>query len=236
MELKILSWNIWYDGNFNEISKFLIEFNADIIGLQEVVLDDPTRDIVGFLKKLGYQYAIAPVRTIKKDGRTMSNAIFSKYPIVDNKTYLLSENDIRNALRVDVKIGEKILSVFCTHLLHTHQQVSDIQELQIKNLIKVIKNKNTVVMGDFNSTTESVTIQKMREIMIDSNPSAIPTINPDFFDCSKCDPKVISSTRLDYIFTSKDIKINSFKVHNVSGSDHLPISVIIEVQKKEKEG
>ena len=228
MQLKILSWNIWYDGNFIEISKFLAEFDADIIGLQEVVPDDPTRDIIGFLKKLGYQYAIAPILTIKKNGGTMSNAIFSKYPIVSHEAYVLSKTSVRKALRADIKVEEKILHVFTTHLLHTHQQSSEIQELQAENLIKVLPKERTIVMGDFNATPESNTIKKMSGVLENTDLSLIPTWSVYPEGCPICNPEKIN-IRLDYIFTSKDIKINSPMVHQSKGSDHLPISVIIEI-------
>lgn len=68
MQLKILSWNIWNDGDFAQISAFLKKFDADIIGLQEVMLDDPTRDVIGYLKKLDYEYVCAPVKK-DKDGK-----------------------------------------------------------------------------------------------------------------------------------------------------------------------
>lgn len=229
MQIKILSWNIWYDGHFDEISKFLAEFDADILGLQEIVPDDPTRDTVGFLKTLGYQHVFAPVLTIKKDGRTMSNAVFSKYPIVSNETHWLSETDSRNALQADIKAGETTLHIFSTHLLHTHQQSSEIQELQARNLIKVLPLDHVIVMGDFNATPDSTAIQEMRKVMVDSNYASIPTLNANLFDCSKCDPQAIHNTCLDYIFTTNDIKINSLKVHDPAGSDHLAISVIVEV-------
>lgn len=35
--------------------------------------------------------------------------------------------------------------------------------------------------------------------------------------------------RLDYVFTSYDIKTSSFKVEKTKGSDHLPVSTIIEI-------
>lgn len=228
MQLKILSWNIWYDGQFDEICRFLTSVDADILGLQEVVLGDSTRDTVGFLKKLGYEHVLAPVLTIKKDGRTMSNAIFSKYPIVSNEVYTLSEKDTRNAVRADIKIGEKTLNVFNTHLLHTHQQPSEIQEQQAKNLIKVLASSNTVVMGDFNASPDSIAIQEMKKIMLDSDRASTPTVNAQLFDCTVCDLQTISSTRLDYIFSSKDIKLDSFKVHDAAGSDHFAISVVAE--------
>lgn len=41
MILKILSWNIWIDGFFDQAAEFLEKSGADIIGLQEVVNDDP---------------------------------------------------------------------------------------------------------------------------------------------------------------------------------------------------
>lgn len=227
MPLKILSWNIWYDGHFAEISKFLAEFKADIIGLQEVVPDDPERDTIGFLNNLGYQCVFAPVLIIKKDGRTMSNAIFSKFPIVASQTYILSETRSRNALRADIKIGETIWHVFCTHLLHTHQQPSEIQDQQAENLIKILPESMTIVMGDFNSTPDTAIVQNMKKIMTgDTMP--LPTLNAPLFDCTSCDARAIPDTRLDYIFTSQDIKTHSFKVHSPMGSDHLPISVVID--------
>ena len=230
MQLKILSWNIWYDGHFDEISKFLASFNADIIGLQEVVPDDPTRDIINFLKKLGYHHVFAPVKTIKKDGRTMGNAVFSKYPIIKNETYVLSETSSRKALRVDIKVKETILHVFSTHLLHTHQQPSETQELQAENLIKVLPKKNTIVMGDFNATPESIAIKMMNETLKNTDLSLAPTWSMYSEGCHICNPKKVD-VRLDYIFTSEDIKTNSPKVYQSKGSDHLPISITINLPK-----
>ena len=228
MQIKILSWNIWYDGHFNEISKFLESSNADIIGLQEVVPDDTTRDIIGFLKKLGYQCIFAPVLTIKKSGKTMSNAIFSKYPIVNNETYILSETNSRNALRADIKIRETTLHVFCTHLLHTHQQPSETQELQAENLVKILPKENTVVMGDFNATPESNAVKIMNKTLKNTDLNLTPTWSMYPEGCNVCNPKKVG-TRLDYIFTSNDIKTNSPRVYQSGGSDHLPISVIMEI-------
>ena len=53
MHLKILSWNIWINGYFEQITDFLEKADADIIGLQEVEADAPKRDVIGFLTKLG---------------------------------------------------------------------------------------------------------------------------------------------------------------------------------------
>lgn len=230
MRLKILSWNIWVDGKFDQIAGFLKTANADVIGLQEVEANDLQLDIVGFLKSLGYEHVFAPVR--KVFGEEIWNdgpAVFSKYGIIDSKTYLLSKTDGRVAVKADIKIDDKVLHVFSTHLKHSHQQPSEVQELQVKNLIKVLPKEKTIVMGDFNATPDSAAIKEMTKIMIDCDPSSTPTLNVSLFDCSGCDLRTIADTRLDYIFTTKAIKTNHFKVYGAAGSDHLPISVIITI-------
>ncbi|MDO8581757.1 MAG: endonuclease/exonuclease/phosphatase family protein [bacterium] len=228
MQLKILSWNIWYHGNFAPIAAFLKASDADIIGLQELVLDDPERDTVGYLKKFGYDAVCAPVKKLE-DGRTMCNAIFSKHKIIARETFILSEAKSRNAVRADIQAGETTLHVFSTHLLHTDQKPSAIQDEQVDNLIKVLPSDHTIVMGDFNATPDSSVIQKMRAVMEDTELRLVPTLNADLFDCPECDAKSIASTRLDYIFTSKDMKTSTFKVEHENGSDHFPVSILIEI-------
>ncbi|MBI4085090.1 MAG: endonuclease/exonuclease/phosphatase family protein [Candidatus Liptonbacteria bacterium] len=229
MQLKVLSWNIWIEGHFDQIADFLKNSDADIVGLQEARADDPEREIIKYLDELGYKHSFAPIAKewggkVWKDGP----AIFSKYDIVETKTFILSEVNGRAAVQTDIRAGDKILHVFSTHLLHTHQQQDETQLIQIENLIKVLPSNNTIVMGDFNATPDSATIQKIRGIMIDTDPASSPTWSVYPEGCGKCNPQAVD-TRLDYIFVSRDIKTSSFKVENSRGSDHLPISTIIEI-------
>jgi endonuclease/exonuclease/phosphatase family metal-dependent hydrolase len=228
MKLKVLSWNIWYDNNFDQITKYLKSANADIIGLQEVSPDDKMRDTISFLKNLGYDYVFAPVFIVMKDGRTAGNAVFTKYKIQKNKEHTLSDIGNRKALEVAIEVGGKNLHIFCTHLTHTHQQPWPIQILQTENLIKVLPPNYTIVMGDFNATPESPTIQKIRNALADTDPKNQPTWSNYIEGCKVCNIQDIS-IRLDYIFTTKDIKTSSFKVESSKASDHLPISVILDI-------
>ena len=229
MTLKILSWNIWVDGYFDQISDFLKKENADIIGLQEVKDDDPKRDIIKHLDGLGYQHAFAPFEK-KWDGKIYRDgpAIFSKYPIHETKTYVLSKTDSRVVLRADIQVKDRLLHVFSTHLIHTHQRESKVQNEQVKNLVKVLPIDHTIVMGDFNATPDSQTIKIMKEFLLDSNPSPTPTWSVYPKGCPTCNPQEIN-IRLDYIFTSKDIIVKSFEVGNSKGSDHLPITAVVEI-------
>lgn len=229
MKLSILSWNIWVDGYFEEITRFIKDSNADIVCLQEVKDNDPERDVINYLEKLGYSYAFAS--TLQTwDGKKYKHgpAVFSKYSIKNSRTYMLSEENVRVAVRADIKIGTQTLHVFSTHLIHTHQKPSKIQEEQSRNLIELIPNNRTILAGDFNATSESVSIRLLKGILVDSDKKSSPTWSVYKAGCELCNLDKIT-TRLDYIFTTKDIKSSSFEVGQSGGSDHLPISVNVEI-------
>ena len=227
MKLKILSWNIWVDGHFDKIKDFLRTADADIIGLQEVKDDDLERDVIGFLTGLGYQHVFARTEQIW-DGKVYRHgpAIFSKFPIVRSERYLVDEKDQRAAACADVNVNGTILHIFSTHLVHTHQKPSEKQEAQASHLLEKVPAEHSIVMGDFNATPESKAIQKMKEVLVDTDPASTPTWSVYPEGCEKCNPQAID-TRLDYIFVSEDLKTNSFKVEESKGSDHLPISVLV---------
>ena len=229
MKIKILSWNIWIHGDFVKISSFLKETNADIIGLQEVKDDDSKRDVIGYLRSLGYEYVFAPVKHIWKEKIYNDGpAIFSKYPIKNNKKYILSEEDRRGAARADIQINGKQLHVFNTHLIHTHQQQSKIQDEQAENLVKLVPQEKSILMGDFNALPDSNAVKIVGKDFINTDPNLLPTwsIYPE--GCIDCNPKGVNY-KLDYIFTSKDLKTKDYKVEESKASDHLPISVLVEL-------
>lgn len=230
MKIKILSWNIWIDGDFDKISSFLKEANADIIGLQEVKDDDHKRDFIGYLCNLDYEYVFAPVKHMwGKETYNDGPAIFSKYPIKNNKTYILSKENPRAAVKADIQIEDKILHVFSTHLLHTHQKPSAIQDEQAENLAKLISQENSVLMGDFNALPDSNAIKIMDRILINTDQNLLPTWSMHPEGCHTCNPKAELIYKLDYIFTSKDLKTKNCTVEKSQGSDHLPISVLVEL-------
>lgn len=229
MQLKVLSWNIWTDGNFDQVVDFLKRSNADIIGLQEIVDNDPKRDVIGLLKQLGYQHVFAPVEKdwgdrIMKDGP----AVFSKHKIANTETFILSKTESRAAAKAEIQIGTETLSVFSTHLVHTHQEHSDLQDEQATNLTKLIPQEHAILMGDFNAQPTSTAIKIVRKILVDADQDSKPTWSVYPEGCTVCNPQAIK-TKLDYIFATKDLNTTGFKVENSKASDHLPISVIIEI-------
>lgn len=240
MKLKILSWNIWCGIYLDEVIKFLRIANADIIALQEVA-EDNRGNISGIIaKELGYKYVYTtdtnmPLKYLpsykENDERTirMGNAILSKYEIVSSKEHQLVDNKSRTAMEANIKIGNRILNIFNIHLRHTHQKQLDLQDLQVENLLKLLPKENTIVIGDFNSLPESSVMEKVNNVLKDTEiGSNTPTWSVYQEGCTEClIDKVIY--KLDYIFTTKDLKTNAFEVHASKASDHLPISAIVEI-------
>ena len=229
MQLKVLSWNIWINGYFDEVVNFLKKSQADIIGLQEIVDNNPKRNVIKTLKEEGYESFFGSVEhswgeKVYRDGP----AIFSKHKIAKAETYVLSENDKRAAVKADILVGDETLHVLSTHLIHTHQKGSEEQDIQVSNLIKKLSTDHTILMGDFNATPESSVIKSMQKVLVNSDSSSTPTWSVYPEGCRICNPQKLD-TCLDYIFTSKDLKTSEFKVENSKASDHLPISAILEV-------
>lgn len=212
------------------MASFLDKEDADIIALQEVEDGNPKFDIIKHLKNAGYKYTYASTMHSKKKGKpfTFGPAIFSKYEIAGSRAYPLSQKANGSAVRTDIKVGERVLHVFSTHLLHTHQKESAEQQGQAKKLIGLAPKERTIVMGDFNALPDSKVISSIKEYYNDTDANSNPTWSMYRLGCPRC---LVGNVKhkLDYIFTSKDIKTDSFKVGESKGSDHLPISVNIEI-------
>ncbi|MDO8487267.1 MAG: endonuclease/exonuclease/phosphatase family protein [Candidatus Curtissbacteria bacterium] len=232
MTLKIISWNIWEGKYFTGIIDFLKKSDADIIGFQEAVQEKDGKANTAQLiaNELGYEFVYATTCEIEKDGRILDrgNAILSKHRIIENKTYVLSEIDKRTAIGADIEVKGTKLHVFNTHLIHTHQKPSGTQNLQAKNLIEVLPKRATILMGDFNAVPGSVAVKKISKVLKNTDTSNLPTwcVYPE--GCKVCKPKGVEY-KLDYIFVSQDIKCKLFEVGSSKGSDHLPISAIIQI-------
>lgn len=240
MKLKILSWNIWGGNHLKDVLNFLRTADADVIALQEVVADEFGNTAIPIAKKFGYEYVHAidmempatfmPEPLRRSEGVIkFGNAILSKHRIVRHKRLTLSKQEKRIALQADIQVNNTTLSVFSVHLKHSHQKPSKLQDQQADNLIKAVLNHKAIVTGDFNALPESNAIKKISKVLQDTE-SGPPTPTWSLYreGCTVCLLEDIRY-KLDYIFTTKDIKTYSFRVGSSSGSDHLPVLALIEV-------
>jgi len=229
MRVKVLSWNTWVDGHFDSFKELISRENAEIVGLQEVREVDKTRDVVGFMTDLGYKNVFAPKQVWRAPYFLFGPALFSKFDIAWSATHTLSREDERYAVQGDLAVDkDTVLHVFSTHLTHTHQKPSKIQDQQIDGLLKILPKERTILMGDFNATPDSAAILLMSKVLQNTDPSNAPTWSTDPRGCPTCNPQSVD-TRLDYIFASKDLKASEPRVVQSTASDHLPITAVIDL-------
>lgn len=235
MSITILSWNIWGGLHLPEILSYLDEIKPDIIGLQEAIEEEDGSNNIALeiAKHLSYHCAFTRVHPVDADviypgmnpRRVMlCNAVLSKFPIISSTEYTLTPEKARKAIEAVVDIDGSQLHIISTHLVHTHQQPSVLQRTQAEELIRAIPKTQTVLMGDMNATPDSETIAVLKRSLVNADPSPYPkptwSISPQ--GCPTCHPESVCM-RLDYIFTTPDLNIQSFAIGDSRGSDHLPI-------------
>ena len=242
MILKVLSWNIWHGKYLDKIIEFIKKNDPDIIALQEVnesdVLENIAKQIAG---KLNYKYVFcSAIETDRHETKyRMGNAILSKFEIAKSNCHFLSSNEMykgnaetepRVALEATVKIDGQTLRVISVHLAYSPGfRSSEMRNLQVQNLIKLLPGEKTILMGDFNSHPDGEAVIEVSKLMKNTDKNLDkPTWTMYSFDFEGFAETKLAH-RIDYIFTSPDVKVQSFKVEDSDGSDHLPISAALEI-------
>ncbi len=241
MQLKVLTWNIWCGTYLKDVISFLKKEQPDIIALQEVLEEENGNIALTIAKELGYECVVAfgmhmPAKFLNSSSInpetliSFGNAILSKYPIINSTTHDLPQGENkRPMIQADIKIEENIVHAFSLHLKHSHQQPLEMQNDQADKLLTVIPKEKSIVMGDFNCLHDSYPIQTISKVLNNTEPTTqTPTWCKHIGGCSVCNVNEIKY-KLDYIFVTKDLNFNSFKVTDSEASDHLPVSVLIEL-------
>ncbi|MEK3888331.1 endonuclease/exonuclease/phosphatase family protein [Bacillus sp. FSL K6-3431] len=230
--MKIMSYNIQHGVGLDNIlsleriAKTMRDSEAEIIGIQEVDrfygersnFEDQAKRLA---KLLDYHYAYGPnIQLEPLDGqvekRQYGLATLSKHPIAGSKNIELSSygQEQRGVLSVTIHVNGVSLNIFNTHLgLDGTSRMT-----QVKELINITSNYRgpKVLLGDFNADPNSEELQYLlnQTDLVDSfqqikNAYTFPAVDP--------------VQRIDYIFTSSEIKHSNQKVLQHAGSDHLPI-------------
>ena len=255
--IKIMTYNIRYDNpndGENQWSKrkdFLsnqIAFNeADIFGIQEGLQHQVT-----YLDSVFVDYNYIGIG--RDDGKTKGeySAIFynsKKFKVIKDNTFWLSKTPNEISVGWDASM-ERICTyglfqnsntkqrffVFNTHFDHIGNKARLKSAELILQKIKELNPENlpVFVMGDFNLTPESASIQKLSKALNDSKKvSQLKPFGPTgTFNAFKFNEPV--TNRIDYIFTSKNnIAVKKYAVLSDSKdckypSDHLPVFIEIK--------
>jgi endonuclease/exonuclease/phosphatase family metal-dependent hydrolase len=244
-DIKVMTYNIHHAGidAFLDLKRIAVLINtsgADIIGLQEVDyhfsersnFEDQAKWLSNFL---GMNYAFGanldydPIQE-GECRRQYGTAVLSKYPILSaenhlltNIAYLENPTEQRGLLETVINVKGNHVQFYNTHLDH---QRAEQRALQIKEINDIANKKEgpIIFVGDFNATPESAELLKMTAQYKDVF-SELGQNNNFTFPANKPD------SRIDYIFTSEDVKIRTGEVINTNFSDHLPITAELVLKK-----
>lgn len=131
---------------YSHTLKAIKSIKADIIALQEI-------ENLNLMKKLandlGYEYFAFS----KQQKAPVGIGLLSKYKIINQRQIYAGIDKTRNFLHVDVKIQDEIISFFVVHFPTLKYSISKRQKVAntLKNAVDKLKNKNIILLGDFNT-------------------------------------------------------------------------------------
>ena len=191
------------------------------------MLIDPTILIV--IKTLAHLASInwAFRKNLKLQNGDYGHGIITRFPILHQKNLyykMVKSSERRNLLQMAININNQEIVFMNTHIDHHLDNAESISNVrQIRASANSYDGKPVTIPGDFNKTPESRMIEKMELDFI----NATSTISQLVVTYQSTHPK----TQIDYVFTSKDWKIQSIAVSYSFASDHLPLIAGISLDK-----
>ncbi len=221
IEIKIISYNIHSGTDKNmaptlfDTINFLKKNNADIICLQEVNESSKVGFQVSSLKEeLNMNLHFGA--NVVGDNTNYGLATYSKYKIIDEKhVYLSSAKEQRGFLHTTIKVKDKKVHIINVHLgLGDKERRKQIKELE--NYVKGLKNNYFIILGDFNEGNLSLDDEIIVDVAEQLDKSNILTFSTGL-------------DRIDYMFVSNNIDVESYEVLIKNMSDHYPIVAKISI-------
>ncbi|MGE4518432.1 MAG: endonuclease/exonuclease/phosphatase family protein [Desulfobacteraceae bacterium] len=246
--LSVMTWNTG-DSNrtipkASDLYDVIIRYGKkpDILILQEIFYNNYS----DLKKKLNYRYGI---HSSEISPRMKNLAVLSSHELFDHELIVFS-NNVSGALKTEIRTNDsENLKIYSVHLEYIKKKTRDdsgFVNLKLKEIIDIFKKeisaenprkaeakklldqsgkpgKKTILAGDFNTVSFSSSIRRIKKYYCDAMP---------FF-------KLFSSgtyrkihfpfkPRIDYIFHSPDLNIESFEVIKSTPGDHYPVSASIK--------
>ena len=247
--LRVMPYNIYgaratspaNAADLDAIAEVIRRQNPDFVTLNEVdVFTNRTgkdvhqaRDLA---EKLGMEWHFS--KAIDRDGGEYGDAVLSKYPILEKRSYRLpcaaeQPGEDRSLCVIRVQIDGKDLYVASTHLDHLSGDASRlVQATEIRRIRDTELEGDLILCGDLNAIPSSNVIATMTSFLTNTGPIDQYTFPSD-------DP----SRKIDYIMYAP---IEHFGVQNcqvvsrgdqqvdgVDASDHRPVIADIRFQTEE---
>lgn len=229
-KLKVASFNIQSLRRHPDLENVDQSFSAavlkkhmpQIVGLNEVSSDFGETlygvQPEGLAKETEYNYHFhAPI--VEFPGRLYGNGLMSKHPIKHAEMIPIPDPEVQDEdtyyetrciLKAEIDVCGGI-TVLVTHFGLAKSEQRNAVETVLKTLGE--NPKKTILMGDLNITSDNEFLKPIKEILNDTAEGydenkllSWPSINPEL--------------KIDYIFVSEDIKVESTYVADEVGSDH----------------
>jgi len=145
------NWNIkTLRLKLKNISEVICEIDADIIGLQEIENLNALKLLQKTLKYYGCPYRYYAITN--KSTTATEVAILSRFKIENFKILKVPKKSLRDILEVKIVIDKTPLFIFINHWSSKRNRVvSSISAKILKRRLKELKNKEYILLGDFNS-------------------------------------------------------------------------------------
>jgi len=227
--MRLLDWNIrgglGMDNrrSLKRIADVIREYRADIVCLQEVHCQFPQS---GFENQPRILENLTDVPayflpSFRIGISSFGNVILTSLPVRSLTLHALPNPIERKRLKLrlerramvsaDIQTGSGVIKLFTTHLsLNSQDRGQSVREI-LKRLPPA--GDCALLTGDFNVGPDSPEINLLREYgLVDAGLAAGQTY-----------PSDRPRHRIDYVFHSANLKVESFKVLDSTGSDHCPI-------------
>jgi endonuclease/exonuclease/phosphatase family metal-dependent hydrolase len=207
--LKILTLNTWQErgpwrDRWELILKGLKEYDADIVGLQEVFNMDWAREIH---KRSGYSY-------LAVSGEHSGLIFLSKFKPVEQECLVMTtksptEDYLRYVFYVQVDAGGEKVALFNTHLSWKADE-NEIRLKQTQELGTFVQKKSgelpVVLMGDLNAGPDTPSVTYLREMLkwcdtFGAKHPGNPGLTWDYRNpYAEAEREKMAERRIDYIF------------------------------------
>lgn len=249
LQIKVGTYNIQAgmdnDGEYDldSTAEVIRESGADIIGLNEVDVhwgdrSDNENTVKELAKELDMEYFFAPIYDVEspeagEPSRQYGVAVLSKYPIIhaENRDITrLSTQDpdptpkpTPGFLQAQIHVGGEEVWFYATHL----SLELDIRETEVHEMIDIIsEHDHSILTGDMNANPDAPELAPLFQTYQDAwdatNDSPGYTFPAD-------DP----IKRIDDIFLTPGIQIDSAEVIETLASDHLPVTAELTLKPGE---
>lgn len=234
----LMFWKIFFPPkNVNQrIVDALNRLHPDVLALVEVdtgSFRSKKDEVLFFGNKLGLKHHLSKIKYPINGWMSLfhhvpilnkqANVIISKYPLTKTKYHILNEGTKKVVIESTINCP-KPLTLLLAHLaLGKKTRAKQLQELI--RIVNEIKNP-VILMGDFNTTKGE---KEIRELLEKTNLD--DKISMDKESLGLTYPTWHPRKRLDYVLTSKEIKVNRYAVLNFPFSDHMPLLVDFDFKK-----